>query len=92
MKVDPVKCGWISSLFFSWVLTVMLISTIISTKIDVYVGMFTVRVRVFVSSLLKVVLLQVVRVRAPLHQRLSIKSFFLFHIFQLWGSWCWTLS
>lgn len=30
--------------FVSWVLTAMLISTIISTKIDVYVGMFTVRI------------------------------------------------
>lgn len=43
------------------------------------------QVRVSVLSPLKVVLLQVVRVRAPLHQRLSIKSFFFLFAFFNYG-------
>lgn len=65
--------------FVSWVLTVMLISTIISTEIDVYVGMFTVRVRVSVLSPLKVVRLQVVRVRARCIRDYQLKVFSFLH-------------
>lgn len=71
--------------FVSWVLTVMLISTIISPKIDVYVGMFTVRVRVSVFSPLKVVLLQVVRVRARCIRDYQLKVFFFFTFFNYGG-------
>lgn len=79
--------------FVSWlhVLTVMLISSIISMKIDVYVDMCTVRARISVLSPVKVVLLQAVRVRARYIRDDQLKVFSFLHCSTM-GSCCWRLS